>query len=166
MEEHLEQFDEEYSATIICVLPPDARKLSDEDESDDDFASARRLTCYWFSWKLEVKMVGEDVEDDTLFEPLHDGRVKAKAKSTVKNPAWSLIPMSLWAVSTIRTGVFQSRLCTHCIQCFYSPKEIGLLSKSTRQYRIHGCMDSIQNYPRAKCNVTEEFQTSDFHILF
>lgn len=40
-----------------------------------------------FPEKLEVKMVGEDVEDDTLVEPLHDGRVKAKAKSTVKNPA-------------------------------------------------------------------------------
>lgn len=40
-----------------------------------------------FPGKLEVTMVGEDVEDDTLFEPLDDGRVKAKAKSTVKNPA-------------------------------------------------------------------------------
>ncbi|XP_028658906.1 piggyBac transposable element-derived protein 2-like [Erpetoichthys calabaricus] len=87
----LEDCEEKYSEATVCVLPPNTSQLSDEDEGDEDVANAGNVTVADVPGELEVEMVGEDMEDDTLFENEGDD-----AETEENQPSTSSAPPAKW----------------------------------------------------------------------
>uniref|UniRef100_A0A8C4RHN7 PiggyBac transposable element-derived protein domain-containing protein n=1 Tax=Erpetoichthys calabaricus TaxID=27687 RepID=A0A8C4RHN7_ERPCA len=156
----LEDCEEKYSKATVCVLPPNTSQLSDEDEGDEDVANAGNVTVADVPGELEVEMVGEDMEDDTLFEnegddaETEENQPSTSSAPPAKRPRKKKCPAPSWtkqkkpvfpktsALNGQAAGVAENNLRQTLAQHnpvqlfeeFFSPEIYDLICKETVRY--------------------------------